>query len=149
MTLLPLCLLPPPSRTGKSGAKLLSITGMEEELDPKPPATAGARVWGGGARLSRRRHERARARLTPSAMGMHGRARTRPPWATQQLSAKDHRLRGVVPGCAPPIPEHFEPGLARPAPGPPTNLTGRTGVGRDLEARENYFWPEHDPKCCF
>jgi hypothetical protein len=48
MTLLPLCLLPPPSRTGKSGAKLLSITGMEEELDPKPPATAGARVGGGG-----------------------------------------------------------------------------------------------------
>jgi hypothetical protein len=81
MTLLPLCLLPPPSRTGKSGAKLLSITSMEEELDPKPPATAGARVGGGGGstqspppraragEVNPERHGHAWASSNPAAVG--------------------------------------------------------------------------------
>jgi hypothetical protein len=38
----------------------------------------------------------------------------------------------------------FGPARARPAYGPYW-----TGVDRDLEARENFFWPEPGPKCCF
>jgi hypothetical protein len=37
------------------------------------------------------------------------------------------------------IPEHFEP----------AHEPYWTGVGRDLEARENFFWLEPSPKCCF
>jgi hypothetical protein len=39
------------------------------------------------------------------------------------------------------IPEHFEPGPTRPAHEPYW-----TGMGRDLEAREIFFWPEPGPK---
>jgi hypothetical protein len=50
------------------------------------------------------------------------------------------------------IAEHFELGPTRPA-GPtrarPAHEPYWTGMGRDLEARENFFWPEPDPKCCF
>jgi hypothetical protein len=47
------------------------------------------------------------------------------------------------------IPEHFEPGpRARPAPGPPTNLTGREWA-EILKPAKIFFWPEPGPKCCF
>jgi hypothetical protein len=42
---------------------------------------------------------------------------------------------------------------ARPGPGParvrPAHEPYWTGVGRDLEAREKFFWPEPGMKCCF
>jgi hypothetical protein len=44
------------------------------------------------------------------------------------------------------IPKHFEPSPARAR---PAHEPYWTGVGRDLEARENIFLPEPGPKCCF
>jgi hypothetical protein len=44
--------------------------------------------------------------------------------------------------------EHFEPGPG-PARARPAHEPYWTGVGRDLEARENFFWPKPGPKCCF
>jgi hypothetical protein len=41
--------------------------------------------------------------------------------------------------------------LARPGPrrARPAHKPYWMGVGRDLEAREKFFWLEPDPKCCF
>jgi hypothetical protein len=50
------------------------------------------------------------------------------------------------------IPEHFEPGPTWPGPSPararPAHELYWAGVGRDLEAREIFFWSEPGPKCC-
>jgi hypothetical protein len=55
-----------------------------------------------------------------------------------------HAARGVYLSILSPA----RPGpLARPGPGPPTNLTGRAWA--EILKPAKIFWPEPGPKCCF